>query len=204
MSKQEIETKYKIKNRLFRKFMRLLKYGRGPQRKFLLNMMPKNGVCAEIGVERGEFSVQILEHTKPKKLYLIDSWNWESNQQSGKKVYDTVLKTFGSIKSVDIIRSESAKASKQFPDSFFDWIYIDADHSYQSVKTDLELYFRTVKPNGFITGDDYGYPKKNCARVAEAVNDFIKKYPVTPIIIKNYQYILKKTAEHSSESVTKN
>lgn len=202
MGKQEIETKYKIKNRLFRKFVRLFKYGRGPQRKFLLNMMPKNGVCAEIGVERGLFSVQILKHTKPKKLYLIDSWKpeyWDSNQQNGKKVYDTVLKTFGSIKSVDIIRSESAKASKQFPDSFFDWIYIDADHSYQSVKTDLELYFRTVKPNGFITGDDYGHPKKHL-EVTEAVNDFIKKYPVTPIIIKNYQYILKKTAEHTSLS----
>ena len=202
MTKQEIETKYKIKNRLFRKFVRLLKYGRGPQRKFLLKMMPKNGVCAEIGVERGEFSVQILKHTKPKKLYLIDSWNWGSNQLSGKKVYDTVLKTFGSIKSVDIIRSESSIASKQFPDSFFDWIYIDADHSYQSVKTDLELYFRTVKPNGFITGDDYKFMKH--PDVQKAVNDFINEYPVTPIIIKNYQYILKKTAEHSSESVTKN
>ena len=34
-----------------------IKYGR----KFLLEMMPKNSVCAEIGVNQGAFSEEILE-----------------------------------------------------------------------------------------------------------------------------------------------
>ena len=38
----------------------------------LLEMLPKNGVVAELGVNKGEFSKQILDITQPKKLHLVD------------------------------------------------------------------------------------------------------------------------------------
>ncbi|NOZ45982.1 MAG: hypothetical protein GXO79_04285 [Chlorobi bacterium] len=43
-------------------------------RKTLLKMMPRNSVCAEVGTWKGEFSKQILEIAKPRKLYLIDPY----------------------------------------------------------------------------------------------------------------------------------
>lgn len=49
-------------------------------RRILLAKMPKNSVCAEIGVYKGEFSQQILSLVKPKKLHLIDPWKYESNE----------------------------------------------------------------------------------------------------------------------------
>ena len=52
-----------------------IKYGR----KFLLEMMPKNSVCAEIGVNQGQFSKEILEVVQPKKLHLIDPWAGEDH-----------------------------------------------------------------------------------------------------------------------------
>jgi len=40
----------------------------------LLKKLPKNAICAEIGVYQGELSQRILNKTNPKKLVLIDAW----------------------------------------------------------------------------------------------------------------------------------
>jgi len=41
---------------------------------YWLKEIPKNSVCAEIGVYMGDNSELILKIAKPKKLFLIDSW----------------------------------------------------------------------------------------------------------------------------------
>ncbi|WP_300314265.1 porphobilinogen synthase [uncultured Psychrobacter sp.] len=46
-------------------------------RKSLLELLPNDCVCAEIGVNKGKFSQQIIDTCKPKKLHLIDSWGSE-------------------------------------------------------------------------------------------------------------------------------
>ena len=43
-------------------------------RRFLLDMLPKHSVGAEIGVHIGDFSQQIIEVVFPKELHLIDPW----------------------------------------------------------------------------------------------------------------------------------
>src|ERR1700761_4356532 len=43
-------------------------------RQQVIAMMPKNGIGAEIGVWKGEFSEQLLKGTQPQTLYLIDPW----------------------------------------------------------------------------------------------------------------------------------
>ena len=97
-----------------------IKYGR----KFLLEMMPKNSVCAEIGVSQGLFTEQILEVVQPKKLHLIDPWAREPHTD----YYDAVCEKFKDhIESgqVQIHRDKSQFVYDQFPDQYFDWIYVD-------------------------------------------------------------------------------
>jgi hypothetical protein len=51
-------------------------------REKLLEYMPKNGIVAELGVDQGDFTHSIYNINKPKKLYLIDTWESERYNQN--------------------------------------------------------------------------------------------------------------------------
>lgn len=53
-----------------------------------------------------------------------------------------------------------------------DMLFIDGDHSYASVKSDIETYVPLVKPGGLICGHDYS---SGCMAVVQAVHDTIGK-----------------------------
>lgn len=50
----------------------------------------------------------------------------------------------------------------------FDLIYLDADHSFEAVKRDINNSLKIINPNGIISGDDY-HP---CWGVFDAVNSY--------------------------------
>ena len=43
-------------------------------RETLLGLLPKHGVVAELGVNKGDFSATILSENQPARLHLIDPW----------------------------------------------------------------------------------------------------------------------------------
>jgi hypothetical protein len=47
-------------------------------RRFLLGLLPRGSVGAEIGVWRGDFSAWILRTVRPARLHLIDPWAFRS------------------------------------------------------------------------------------------------------------------------------
>jgi len=96
----------------------------------LLKKMPKNAVCAELGVMDGLFSKKILNITKPKKLILIDVWMVNQtftdpiSQSEYDLKYNSVKEKFKSRPEVEIMRGRT-DLIKTFPDNYFDWVYID-------------------------------------------------------------------------------
>lgn len=54
-----------------------------------------------------------------------------------------------------MLRQTSQEASKEFPDSSLDFIYIDAQHHYKAVQEDIGLWAKKVRPGGVIGGPDY-------------------------------------------------
>lgn len=159
-------------------------------REFLLEMMPKNSVCLEIGVSEGFFTEEILAVVEPKKLHMVDPWESEPHIHHYEKVRAKFKDRIESGQ-VEIHRGKSQDLSHQFPDKYFDWIYIDGNHSYKSVRSDLELYYPKVKRYGFITGDDYSLFKKRKG-LRDAVAEASEKHHMRLILIKNNQYILWK------------
>jgi hypothetical protein len=79
---------------------------------------------------------------------------------------------------VVIHRDYSDVVAKTFPDQYFDWVYIDANHTYEAVYADLHAYFPKIKDDGFIIGHDFTNHRvaQSCHfGVVEAVAQFCKE-----------------------------
>ena len=64
---------------------------------------------------------------------------------------------------------------QSFPDAYFDWIYIDAQHTYEDVKRDIAAAAAKVKSDGFLVFNDYtmwSYVEMQPYGVVAAVNEF--------------------------------
>jgi predicted O-methyltransferase YrrM len=143
------------------------------QRDALLARLPKDGLGVEIGTWKGDFAARILNGARPRRLYLVDPWQYRAEssyesalyggeiggQQRMEAIHQSVLDRFGAEIArgqVVVRRSPSADAAGAFADGELDWVYVDGDHTYAAVKADLEAYYRAVKPGGVLAGDDYG------------------------------------------------
>lgn len=121
----------------------------------LLMKLPRNGVVAELGVDRGEFSRRILELTDPEKLHLVDPWNSDRYSDDRFEEVKRCLTRELSAGKVEIHKQMSTEVFNDFVDGYFDWIYIDTDHSYKTTICELLSFAPKVKPEGIITGHDY-------------------------------------------------
>jgi len=124
-------------------------------RQDLLSHLPKGGIVAEVGVDEGVFTEQILTICKPAKLHLIDVWGSE-RYHSG-KASEVKRKFREQIRdgSVEINQGYSTEVLAEFEDGYFDWVYIDSAHTYSTTANELKLARRKVKPRGMIAGHDY-------------------------------------------------
>lgn len=57
-----------------------------------------------------------------------------------------------------IIRDYTFNAAKMIENFSLDFVFIDADHSYESVKKDIEDWDPKVKPGGIVFGHDIDWP----------------------------------------------
>ena len=121
----------------------------------LLDVLPKNAVVAEIGVDMGDFSEAILQHTRPQKLHLIDLWGTERYHQGKRAGVEAKFANEIAQQRVEMNLGLSTEVVTNFPEAYFDWIYIDTDHSYKNTLNELRLYSAKVKPGGIIAGHDF-------------------------------------------------
>jgi hypothetical protein len=162
----------------------------------MIQTLLKEGmVGCEIGVFAGEFAEQLYAR-KPAELYLIDAWEGEpesrmlfSGDQDGNNgtsypdfyLYAKVVNQFSDCPNVKILKGWTTDVLPTLPDNYFDYIYMDADHSYEGMKRDLKLILPKVKPNALILGHDY---EMNFAKatipwkfgVKQAVDEFCKEF----------------------------
>lgn len=125
-----------------------------------LNKTYPNGIGCEVGVCRGEFSKHLLENWNCKQLYLVDLWEDHDeykedfhNQNSNFEIMTNNVKEYN--ERVKVYKGYSNKVVHNFDDELFDFIYIDANHSYEACKEDIELYWNKLKKGGILMGDDY-------------------------------------------------
>ena len=126
-----------------------------PARADLLKCLPQGGVVAELGVNKGDFSNEIIQLCSPRKLHLVDIWGSERYHEGLRKSVEQRFQSRINEGSVQIHVGLSTAVADEFPDNYFDWVYIDTDHSYQTTLEELRLYAPKVRKGGFIAGHDY-------------------------------------------------
>ena len=157
---------------------------------FVIEQLQPGSKIVEVGVWKGKAvayaAVEIINSNKNIKMYAVDSFKGspgESFLSSNPSVvngtmYYECIKNLEPVKDiVTILNSDSVEASKHFDDQSVDFVFIDASHSYQYVKADIEAWLPKIKLGGFIGGHDYNNMDTEHADggVTRAVNEIFGK-----------------------------
>lgn len=146
-----------------------------PNREAMVALMPRDAVAAEIGVNVGKFSRVIKDVNAPRRLHLIDAWDYNPSYKNKRDKVTAMFADDIASGSVVITEGYSTVVAPSFADGYFDWIYIDTDHSYETTRDELIAYEPKMKPGGVIAGHDYAMGNWRSGvkyGVIEAVHEF--------------------------------
>lgn len=135
-----------------------------------------NPVVCEIGVFIADLSRALLEQNKNLILHMVDPWSGQSSeaykatgdyharlnaeqQATYRRMAFSRTSTYG--ERAIIHEGFSHDVSKEFEDEMFDLVFIDADHSYEGCKQDIQDYWPKVKKGGYLGGHDYDNHENN-------------------------------------------
>jgi hypothetical protein len=131
------------------------------------NLKGDNLIGIEIGVHEGRYARVILENTD-LHLIMLDSWRHiydETYRYDGAnsetiahlKLLEVMLKEMTPVHEgrFTVIRELSEIACNFFKDDFFDFIYLDANHSEEFVFNELNRWWPKLKVGGVMAGHDY-------------------------------------------------
>jgi predicted O-methyltransferase YrrM len=137
----------------------------------LLGMVPDGGVFVELGAYKGKSTsfivTEINNRGRDIKFYTIDTFEGDSGSNDEKEVeayrnvvvsnmYEEFSKNTEHLKELfNVIVGKSDESAKFFEDNSIDVIFIDAGHSYESVKRDIKSWLPKMKDGGIMSGHDY-------------------------------------------------
>ncbi len=134
-------------------------------------------VAVEVGVKNGKNAEKMLTIMPDLKLFLVDTWekplvgSFYYNSGDGvaaqppgffKKAFRETRNStvrFGSR--AVMMKMASERAASQFTASGdqFDFVFLDADHSYEGVTADILQWWPLIKKGGYLCGHDYDNPR---------------------------------------------
>ncbi len=138
----------------------------------VIKRLPKRGaiVGVEVGVFKGKMAYQMLKHVPSLTMFLVDRWEpYSKKEQDGdlsatmahydaeywrgcRDKVEKMAAKFG--ERAQIIISDSAAAARKFADGSLDYVFLDAGHSYDAVKADIEAWLPKIKKRGLLCGHD--------------------------------------------------
>ena len=112
----------------------------------------------EIGVWRGDFAKEILvryhhiiaEYTMIEPAEKITG---SMTPELKQRMLEFPIQ-FPSVK-FKHVNELSIEAASLFSDEYFDWIYIDALHTYEGVRDDIQYYWPKLQRGGLFSGHDF-------------------------------------------------
>ena len=136
---------------------------------------------AEIGVAAGYFSEAMFKVIPNLKLYCVDIWRqyrgnpWSKNKEKNIAMLEEARSRLSKY-DAELIQDMSMEAVKRFENDSLDFVFIDANHSFDYVMEDLIEWSKKVRVSGIVSGDDYYLFRK--AGVIEAVDAYTKAHGI--------------------------
>lgn len=157
-----------------------------------LNAHGLTGSAVEIGCAFGGYARQVLADWKGQKYFMVDLWARQPQEVYREKTeginydgwYRDCEKLAAQDHRVTLVRMASVDGAKQFADESFDYVFIDANHSYEAVSQDLVAWYPKVKHGGVFAGHDYGNDTNwpNHCEVKKAVDEFMVANKLTFVV----------------------
>jgi len=144
---------------------------------WVVKKFPNGSRFVEVGALLGQSTaflvVEMINKNKEMKINVVDTWKgtepWTdigekiSEHQNfikkyGKDLYpkfEENMKKFGLFNYIWPIQMKSEEAVEMFRDKTLDFVFIDADHSYNAVRLDIDVWLPKVKVGGILAGHDY-------------------------------------------------
>ena len=154
----------------------------------------------EIGVYEGTNANNILKELNVSKIYLIDPYMTGLGEYDNKliiraeEIAHNLLRKYN--EKIIWFKDNSENTLKKVGKP--DFIYVDGNHSYKYVKKDLEFYYKILKEDGILAGDDI-----SLTEVSKAFWEFVIKNKIN---YKNVYYdksdwwIIKKGGSNSYQN----
>jgi len=134
-------------------------------------------VFVEIGSYLGASSCYIaraIQSDPSKKLYCVDTWENDAMTEGAKDTFDEFcINTSSYSDSIVALRGKSIEVARTFGLGI-DYLFLDADHSYEAVKADILAWLPKLNQNATVICHDTGWAEG----VKKALNEMI-----TPISI---------------------
>jgi hypothetical protein len=146
-------------------------------------------VAVEVGTDRGIFARQFLDRWLGEMLICVDPYTpydhmmWDRTPD----MQAALLHLQPHLARIRFLRATSEAAAQMFWSDLFPlprpvgFVYIDGDHSYESVREDLRLWWGLLSAGCLMAGDDYQVPS-----VKRAVDEFVYQTPLKITTINDY------------------
>lgn len=143
-------------------------------------------IGAEVGVWRGQMSAQLLTMHPGMFLFMVDRWDSTNGQPRDprKATQDELCQEAQDVTAFaerrrEVVRMDSLAAADTIEDGSLDFVFIDADHSYESVRADIRAWLPKLKAGALLSGHDYSPPGKYSRHgwpgVVRAVDEVVER-----------------------------
>jgi hypothetical protein len=161
---------------------------------------------AEIGVFAADMSSILLRGRPDLSLTLVDSWEGDGAAYTGDSddfhaslTQDAQEGFYARAREkvafangrAPIVRKRSTEAAAEIADGSLDFVFIDADHSYEGCRADILAWLPKVKPGRVIGGHDFdngNFPKFG---VTKAVREFIDQKALKLELGENFTWFAR-------------
>lgn len=152
----------------------------GKRFKWLSEVINKQGYTrgAEVGCAGGNTTGKLLRNCPRLKLIAVDLWdipgqgsgqydNWDFNVIYTKFERNTRFDRHR----LTVLKGLSWEMAERVEDGSLDFVFIDADHAYESVIKDIRAWTPKLRPGGMISGHDTHF-----VGVLQAINEIIPEW----------------------------